>query len=506
MECTIGGVDCTITGRTAGQVDVQFSAVSYGTLDVLVYNSHGKLQSNNGAQTIQVTAQHVTVSPTHGTLFGGTAVTLSGIGVGLGDNIVIFGNIEAKTISRQRDKMIVETPAGDAAGNVPVGFINGVQFTAFDYTTNTDISISLSKTDFSVKGEGSIIISFSQILTRVVEVLIEGESFGHFDLVNTDTLDFSIPPHAAGKGMKFKVHVSNHGFTNSVNVRYRLTISNVSPSSSSTAGGAMITISGRGFGKIFEDVEVTLADRTCKIISLTNREIVCQTTSYYREHQVYLTGESWFPQKLTVNQNDIINWHWLTEVPINVQIQSVNSMSETSGNGLFTTPKIQSSSGVVNRFMVESPGVYYYTSGFLDQLFSQFANGEITVEQAVDYQVDVTVKVVGFDAMVENASKKSGDRNILRSGKTCIGAETDLTGKDPSVMDPGDCPNMCLNHLYSYQRTPTATNSTFDATTGILSVKSESFLEHDGCPNMFEISGWSEYGNVAFVVNSRVLK
>ena len=152
--------------------------------------------------------------------------------------------------------MVVETPAGVAAGTVQVGFTNGVQFTTFEYTTNNDISISLSKTDFSVKGEESIIISFDQILTNTVEVLIEGESFGTFDLVNINTLDFSVPPHAAGKGMKFKVHVSNHGFTNSVNVRYRLTVSNVSPDRSSTAGGALITISGRGFGKVIEDVEV----------------------------------------------------------------------------------------------------------------------------------------------------------------------------------------------------------------------------------------------------------
>ena len=219
-----------------------------------------------------------------------------------------------------------------------------------------------------------------------------------------------------------------------------------------------------------------MADRKCKIISLTNREIVCQTRSYYKEHQVYLTGQSWFPQKLTVNQNDIISWHWATEAPVNVQIQSVNSMSETTGNGLYTTPKIQSESGAVNRFMVESPGVYYYTSGFLDDLFSQFANGEITVEQAIDYQVVVTVKVVGFDAMVENAWKNSADANILRRAKTCVEAATDLTGKDPSIMDPSDCPNMCLNHIYSFQRTPTATNSTFDSTTGTLSEGYESWV------------------------------
>ena len=82
-----------------------------------------------------------------------------------------------------------------------------------------------------------------------------------------------------------------------MNVRYRLTLASVSPSSSSTSGGALITIDGSGFGKKKEDLEVNIGGVPCDLESVSDSQITCYSREYYKTHQVYLTGESWYPQE-----------------------------------------------------------------------------------------------------------------------------------------------------------------------------------------------------------------
>jgi len=57
-------------------------------------------------------------------------------------------------------------------------------------------------------------------------------------------------------------------------------------------------------------------------------------------------------------------------------------MDSTDGNGLFSIIPISSSRGSVGRIMKESQGTYFVSSGYLDEMFSVFANGQITVGQA----------------------------------------------------------------------------------------------------------------------------
>jgi len=437
MECVADGTFCTIVSTAADEVVVEFSNLPYGNLTIAVYTEHGKTKHRQSVQSefITVAAQPVSVFPTEGTLNGGNIVTLTGAGVGLGDDQVMIGNSNpqvARTISRVPNELVIQTPPGESLGAADVSFSNGIIIATYTYRNSQKVAISLSKTDFSVKGESAILVTFDQVLTKTVTMLIEDVEHGSYDLDASATMTIDMPAHSPGKGMKLKFHVPGHGWTNSLNVRYRLTLDSVTPSASSTAGGALTTILGRGFGSVKSDAAVTIGGLPCDIESIRNIEIICRTRSYYQEHHVFLTGSSWYPQRLTVKQNDIISWTWLTVDPINVEIQSVDGLAETDPNGIFSVPKKTGNSGTVSRFMAEAPGVYHYSSGFLDDLFSQFANGEITVETAIDYQVDVSVKIVGFEAMVEAGWR--GEALIPRAGKTCAPVETDIANKDPSEL------------------------------------------------------------------------
>ena len=496
MDCTTTGILCTVTAASESSLDVSFTALPYGTLNIEVYTSIG-LALNQASQQITVAPQPITVTPSSGVQYGGNVVTLSGTGVGLGNDDITIGGAVASIISRSLNEIVLTVPEGAAEGNVNIAFANGIVIGTYTYDNTNAVTITLSKNDFSVLGEQAITITFDQLLTTQITIYIEDEVFGVVSLVNQDTLDFSTPPHAAGKGLKFKIDVEGVGFTNSINVRYRLTLTNVKPLASSTSGGATLTINGRGFGTDMDLVEVTIGDRPCLVQSLTNKQITCITRPYYKTHDVFLTGESWYPQRLSINQNDRVRWQWVTQNPINVEIQSVDSMTNTTGNGIFSIPLVAGSMGDISRIVKESPGTYYVSSGYMDAMYSIYANGEITVNQAVDYEEDVIVRVGGFEAMPEE-SFKDHDKGG-RFNKACGAIESDIPGKDLSTLATTAC-HTCLKHTYSFQRTPVA--STVSLVGDQLTVTSPSVADHDGCPQDFTVKAWSPTGEVAFTVDA----
>ena len=116
---------------------------------------------------------------------------------------------------------------------------------------------------------------------------------------------------------------------------------------------------------------MTVGGVPCKIQTQANKKITCKTGEYIKNHYVRLTGSSWFPQQLIVRQNDRINWSWATNQAVNVNLTSVEDMDSVLPTGEFNIPQIFGSVGEVTRIMKESPGEYFITSGYLDDLFSQ---------------------------------------------------------------------------------------------------------------------------------------
>ena len=243
-----------------------------------------------------------------------------------------------------------------------------------------------------------------------------------------------------------------------------------------------------------KDAEVTVGGRICDIESITVKQIICRAPSFYQEHQVYLTGASWFPKKLDVAQNDIITWKWVTAESVNVEIASVDSPDEINSNGDFSLNQISGNVGTISRYMSESPGVYYYTSGYLDASYSQYANGEIKVSTAKDYEVEVKLKLVGFEAQVEANQK---NQNIQKNA--CDPVESDYPNKDDSELVTFECESDCLKHTYSFKRTGVASSVHFDG--NHIEISGDDLFD-GACAEQFEVIGWSEYGEVNFVVES----
>ena len=90
----------------------------------------------------------------------------------------------------------------------------------------------------------------------------------------------------------------------------------------------------------------------------------------------------------------------------------------------------------------------------------QVANQRIEVVSAADYEVDVSIKVGGFEAMPEPTFKNP---KKTKGRKSRCGSEGDLPGKDASELVQTSTTDL-LKHLYSFQRTPVATSASIVGT------------------------------------------
>lgn len=252
---TIGGMpcifehdeNCQILSTTASEVVVSFSQLPWGNLRVKVFTSFGLMRAKTpDVEAITVEAQPVTINPQSGTHHGGTVVTLSGIGVGLGDQEISVGGQLVEVVSRYPNEVVIKAPpmTTNSVVDVTLGSEIPITISEFSYDQNSEITFTASKTTFSVKGEPDVRFTFSQSLTGTITMLIDDIVFEDYDLENSKTFKMDVPPHEPGYDRKLKFFIPGHGFTNSVNVRYRLTIASVTPSSSSTAGGQFKTFKG----------------------------------------------------------------------------------------------------------------------------------------------------------------------------------------------------------------------------------------------------------------------
>ena len=268
-------------------------------------------------------------------------------------------------------------------------------------------------------------------------------------------------------------------------MKYVLSIDGATPLASSTDGGAVLTITGKGFGFKASAVQVLIGDVPCRVTECKNGRILCSTNKFYQNHEVVMSGNNWFPKKLSVSQNDRVTWKWATYFSVNVEIQSVDAADGTTGNGVFSIPKISGTSGSVSRVMAESPESYYYTSGPLDNSFATYLNGEITVGTANDYEMEVTVFVDGFRAIKDQVRRWRRKPN--KNTKSCVELESDVSGKDPSVLVTANCSN-CVVHTYSFGRTAVAISAGLINFGEQVTMSSSAIADQSGCTDMFDVS------------------
>ncbi len=192
------------------------------------------------------------ISPSSGTIAGGTNVTISGSGFTAGATVSIGGTAATNVTVTSGTTITCTTPAG-SAGARDVSVTESSQTVtlsnAFTYVAPAPTVASISPSTGTTAGGTSVTITGTNFVNGATTVTIGGASATGVSVASASSLTCTSPAGAAG-ARNVVVTVSGQSATLTNGFTYVApapTISSISPSSGTTAGGTSVTISGTGF-------------------------------------------------------------------------------------------------------------------------------------------------------------------------------------------------------------------------------------------------------------------
>ena len=239
---SFGGAAGAITADSASQIIVSSPAGS-GTVGVTVTTAGG----TSAAARFTYAAAPPTVtglSPASGPAAGGTAVTISGTGLGHATG-VRFGGAAGAITADSASQIIVTSPAGSGTVDVTVTTEAGAAGAGrFTYEAPPPVIASISPSSGPASGGTAVTISGTGLSQAT------GVSFGGAaGAITADSASQIIVTSPAGTGT-VDVTVTTAGGTGAAGrFTYEVpppVIDAISPSSGSTTGGTTVTISGSG--------------------------------------------------------------------------------------------------------------------------------------------------------------------------------------------------------------------------------------------------------------------
>ncbi|RXN34425.1 fibrocystin-L isoform X1 [Labeo rohita] len=396
-----GDVECSILQVTNTSITCQVGPASAGVQPVsLSFSSVGNAQYQNDSSFIFTHLLGVTsINPTAGSVAGGTILTVTGYG---------FSNNTAVTINTQPCN-IIEMQLSQLKCIVPAGSegeqrvtLTAAEMTAvsdgfFTYSNNlTAIITSVSPQTTTVFGLRILTILGTNFAEQAngSSVLI-GEADCKLQQWTNENITCLLPALPPAE-YNVRVRVGNQGYPLTsdgvkTTIEYVLEVTGFSPSLGSLYGGTTVTISGSGFSPVAADNNVTL---------------------------VYGQGYAWSPSALIASVGDTVVWRW--DAPafvsgLGYRVFSVSSPSSTNYDGIvFSSGNTPTAKGFF-AYRFTSPGVYYYSSGYIDSANQKTLQGVVTVMPLEESTVELQVFVTGKQASMNIVSGQ-----INSSNSTCV--------------------------------------------------------------------------------------
>ncbi|KAK2887447.1 hypothetical protein Q8A67_015675 [Cirrhinus molitorella] len=440
-----GDVECSVLQVTSTSITCQVGPASAGVQPVslsffLVGNAQYQNDSNfNFTHLLGVTS----INPTTGSVAGGTILTVSGYG---------FSNNTAVTINTQPCN-IIEVQLSQLRCIVPAGSegeqrvtLTAAEMTAvsdgfFTYSNNlTAVITSVSPQTTTVFGHRILTIlgmNFAELANGSSVLIGEAEcELLQWTNENITCLLPTLPPAE----YNVNVRVGNQGYpitSDSVKttIEYILEVTGFSPSLGSLYGGTTITVTGSGFSPVTADNNVTLGDRQCRVTAASDHHLECVTQSRDKTftvtnqgfHPVYGQGYAWSPSALIASVGDTVVWRW--DAPafvsgLGYRVFSVSNPSSTNYDDIaFNSGNTPTAKGFF-AYRFTSPGVYYYSSGYIDSGNQKTLQGVVTVMPLEDSTVGLQVFVTGIQASMNIVSGQ-----INSSDSTCVATSDCLQDK-----------------------------------------------------------------------------
>uniref|UniRef100_A0A8C4XEU0 PKHD1 like 1 n=1 Tax=Erpetoichthys calabaricus TaxID=27687 RepID=A0A8C4XEU0_ERPCA len=203
-----------------------------------------------------------------------------------------------------------------------------------------------------------------------------------------------------------QVKVKNWGFASSEKLnndcQILINITSVRPLMGSLYGGTKLTLTGSGFSTNPDDIQVLLGQRRCNVTDATQDRLECVVQAPGKVYTVTNLGSdiarsvgyAWTPSSLTVFVGDKVQWQWQAQSligGIGYQVFSVANPGDTtfSGQGFNSEPSRTPSGFFTYEFNV--PGVYYYSSGYIDNAQTIAMQGVVTVNPLPDDQEHIFI-------------------------------------------------------------------------------------------------------------------
>ncbi|KAM5157489.1 fibrocystin-L [Mantella aurantiaca] len=414
---TIGNISCPILNITTNNIRCLVQKASAGTFPVRVYIAEVGLAAYSGGDLTFTHELSVTsITPPEGSLAGGTPVTILGRAFGNDSAVEIGGG--ACTINFVNLTMIQCQTSMGSVGLADVvvftGTFNETLQDAFDFTSVSAANITeISPNISSVLGNTTLtILGFNFNSPSAESAVFIGNSPCK-QLEWTTTNITCVLPSLPPGNYPVLVYVVNWGYAisstdNVTSIKYILEVNSISPQYGSLYGGSHITLTGSGFSSNPQDNYVQIGSLPCNVSESSSTELTCVIQ---RPGNVYTVtnegynanfgfGYAWYPSRLDISVGDTVVWNWKTQPFIlytGYRVYSVSDAANITYDGLYFTSGPRVTSGVFS-YQVTTPGIYYYSSGYVNDAQTIFMQGVINVSPRTDNISAVYVTVGGIEA------------------------------------------------------------------------------------------------------------
>ncbi|ELK37593.1 Fibrocystin-L [Myotis davidii] len=394
VSISVGPIGCSLLSVNENEIKCQILNGSAGHFPVSVSIADVGLARHVEDKEFHFMyqSQIAHIWPVSGSLAGGNRLTLSGTGFNENSRVLV-GNETCNVIDGDLNKITCRTPKG----------------------IKNHLSKGLNKLHIFLGRERNLTIkgyNFGTDLTQSVEVYVGGKpcQILHWNLTEIRCL---LPTLSPGKH-DIHVEVRNWGFASTrdklnASIQYILEVNNMFPQRGSLYGGTEITIMGLGFSTIPTENTVLLGSFPCSVTSSTSDVIKCtlpSTGNVFRitndgEDSVHGLGYAWSPSVLNVSVGDTVTWHWQAHpflTGIGYRVFSVSSPGSVTYDGKgFMNGREKSASGSFS-YQFTSPGIRYYSSGYVDEAHSIVLQGVVNVLPAESRHIRLHLSVGSTEA------------------------------------------------------------------------------------------------------------
>jgi hypothetical protein len=253
LSFTAGSGALTVTAPPNGNI------APPGYYMLFILNSSGvpsvaqftKLSGSGSAPAPTVSS----ISPTSGTISGGTAVTITGTGFQSGATVKI-GGTSATAVNVASSTSITATTAAHSAGSSSVVVTNtdgqsGTLTGGYTYTSPAPTVASISPPSGSTNGGTAVTITGTGFQSGAT-VSIGGSAATGVNVASSTSITATTASHSAGSSDVVVTNTDGQSGTLSNGYAYLVvnsapTVGSISPTSGSTNGGTAVTITGTGF-------------------------------------------------------------------------------------------------------------------------------------------------------------------------------------------------------------------------------------------------------------------